>query len=56
MKLVAILALIATSLLPVLPAAAVTSSCTTTGHDKPNHNSGLSSTTQGGQTTCVIPS
>jgi hypothetical protein len=51
MKLLAILALIATSLLPVLPAAA---SCATTGHDKPNHHSGLSSTSQGGQTTCSI--
>jgi hypothetical protein len=56
MKLLAILALIATSLLPVLPAAAATS-CTTSGHDKPNHNSGLSSTSQGGQVTCgVTPS
>lgn len=52
MKLVAILALIAASFLTVLPASAASQSCATSGHDKPNHMSGLSSTSQGGRTTC----
>jgi hypothetical protein len=49
MKLLAILALIATSFLPILPASAAT--CTP---DEINHQSSLSSTSEGGSA-CPIP-
>jgi hypothetical protein len=51
MKLVIILALIASSFLPILPASA-DGWCITSGSDNPNHQSSLSSTTEGGNTTC----
>ena len=50
MKLLAILALIAASFLPVLPASAATCSS-----DEINHQSSLSSTSEGG-IACTIPS
>lgn len=50
MKLLAILALIATSFLPILPASAATCSS-----DEINNQSSLSSTSEGGNA-CPIPS
>jgi hypothetical protein len=45
MKLLAILAIIAASFIPVLPAAAATGTC---GSDEINNQSSLSSTSEGG--------
>jgi hypothetical protein len=50
MKVLLILALIASSFMPILPASAFQCSITT-GSDDPNHQSSLSSTTEGGNTT-----
>jgi hypothetical protein len=50
MKLLAILALIATTFLPVLPSAAATCSS-----DEINNQSSLSSTSEGGNA-CAVPS
>ena len=50
MKLLAILALVATSFLPVLPAAAYVSSCSLTS-STPNEGTTLSSTSEGGNST-----
>ena len=52
MKILAILALIATSFLPVLPASAANPTCSS---DEINNQSSLSSTSEGGQP-CAQPS
>jgi len=54
MRLLMILALVASAILPVLPAAAQPRRCTLSS-SSPNEGSTLSSTSEGGNPSCGVP-